>query len=182
MPISFETADLALIWSSLSRSEEEEVQETEAAAGKTGTEKKGYVGIHATGFKELMLKPELLQAIADCGFEHPSEGEDLACTSGRQNEIRASPTPLTLAQSNTNVSHTPFLAWMSSARRNQAWERRLCSSSRSFSNSIPSLVKSQRSSYAIRESSPSRCVLLDLSNLLDWKHLIPPLLSDLPRV
>ena len=57
------------------RSEEEEVQETEAAAGKAGTEKKGYVGIHATGFKELMLKPELLQAIADCGFEHPSEGE-----------------------------------------------------------------------------------------------------------
>lgn len=55
-------------------SEEEEVQETEAAAGKTGTEKKGYVGIHATGFKELMLKPELLQAITDCGFEHPSEG------------------------------------------------------------------------------------------------------------
>lgn len=53
--------------------EEEEVQEPEAAAGKAGTEKKGYVGIHATGFKELMLKPELLQAIADCGFEHPSE-------------------------------------------------------------------------------------------------------------
>jgi ATP-dependent RNA helicase UAP56/SUB2 len=47
--------------------------EADAAAGK-GQEKKGYVGIHATGFKELMLKPELLQAIADCGFEHPSEG------------------------------------------------------------------------------------------------------------
>ena len=54
--------------------EEEEVQENEAAAGKAGAEKKGYVGIHATGFKELMLKPELLQAITDCGFEHPSEG------------------------------------------------------------------------------------------------------------
>ncbi len=57
-----------------SRSEEEEVQENVADAGKTGQEKKGYVGIHATGFKELMLKPELLQAITDCGFEHPSEG------------------------------------------------------------------------------------------------------------
>jgi ATP-dependent RNA helicase UAP56/SUB2 len=55
-------------------SEEEEVQETETAAAKGGQEKKGYVGIHATGFKELMLKPELLQAITDCGFEHPSEG------------------------------------------------------------------------------------------------------------
>ncbi|GAX77631.1 hypothetical protein CEUSTIGMA_g5074.t1 [Chlamydomonas eustigma] len=53
--------------------EEEEVQETETAAAKGGQEKKGYVGIHATGFKELMLKPELLQAITDCGFEHPSE-------------------------------------------------------------------------------------------------------------
>jgi len=53
--------------------EEEEVQETEAAGAKPGTEKKGYVGIHATGFKELMLKQELLQAITDCGFEHPSE-------------------------------------------------------------------------------------------------------------
>jgi hypothetical protein len=37
--------------------------------------KKGsYVGIHATGFKDFLLKPELLRAIVDCGFEHPSEG------------------------------------------------------------------------------------------------------------
>lgn len=51
------------------------MQEQDAgAATKAGQEKKGYVGIHATGFKELMLKPELLQAITDCGFEHPSEG------------------------------------------------------------------------------------------------------------
>mmetsp|Transcript_15335 Transcript_15335/g.36477 ORF Transcript_15335/g.36477 Transcript_15335/m.36477 type:complete len:435 (-) Transcript_15335:340-1644(-) len=35
--------------------------------------KKGYVGIHATGFKDFLLKPELLRAIQDCGFEHPSE-------------------------------------------------------------------------------------------------------------
>lgn len=56
--------------------EEDDVAEAEAV-GKAGQEKKGYVGIHATGFKELMLKPELLQAIADCGFEHPSEGARL---------------------------------------------------------------------------------------------------------
>lgn len=38
--------------------------------------KKGnsYVGIHATGFKDFLLKPEILRAIVDCGFEHPSEG------------------------------------------------------------------------------------------------------------
>eukprot|EP00983_Pelagomonas_calceolata_P063800 1147865-Pelagomonas_calceolata.AAC.6 len=60
--------------------EEEEVPEQDAGAGaKSGTEKKGYVGIHATGFKELMLKPELLQAITDCGFEHPSEGQQQTC-------------------------------------------------------------------------------------------------------
>jgi len=32
-----------------------------------------YVSIHSSGFKEFILKPELLRAIADCGFEHPSE-------------------------------------------------------------------------------------------------------------
>ncbi|RKF80655.1 ATP-dependent RNA helicase SUB2 [Golovinomyces cichoracearum] len=38
------------------------------------TDKKGsYVGIHSTGFRDFLLKPELLRAITDCGFEHPSE-------------------------------------------------------------------------------------------------------------
>ncbi|CAG8577930.1 3605_t:CDS:2, partial [Acaulospora colombiana] len=37
-------------------------------------DKKGsYVGIHSTGFRDFLLKPELLRAIVDCGFEHPSE-------------------------------------------------------------------------------------------------------------
>lgn len=47
------------------------------ASAITGVEKgakKGYVGIHSTGFRDFLLKPELLRAIADCGFEHPSEG------------------------------------------------------------------------------------------------------------
>lgn len=39
------------------------------------SDKKGsYVGIHSTGFKDFLLRPELLRAITDCGFEHPSEG------------------------------------------------------------------------------------------------------------
>ena len=44
--------------------------------GKNGdaVTKKGYVGIHSTGFRDFLLKPELLRAIVDCGFEHPSEG------------------------------------------------------------------------------------------------------------
>ncbi|CAO0791150.1 unnamed protein product [Mucor circinelloides] len=37
-------------------------------------DKKGsYVGIHSTGFRDFLLKPELLRSIVDCGFEHPSE-------------------------------------------------------------------------------------------------------------
>lgn len=51
---------------------------TSAVAGKkdgAGKDvKKGYVGIHSTGFRDFLLKPELLKAIHECGFEHPSEG------------------------------------------------------------------------------------------------------------
>jgi ATP-dependent RNA helicase UAP56/SUB2 len=67
---------------------DEEIQPTEApangsvAAAKGGLaapdasgEKKGsYVGIHSTGFRDFLLKDELVRAITDCGFEHPSEG------------------------------------------------------------------------------------------------------------
>jgi len=55
----------------------------EAAAGdvkdkktaeKTKEVKKGsYAGIHSSGFRDFLLKSELLRAITDCGFEHPSE-------------------------------------------------------------------------------------------------------------
>jgi len=31
-----------------------------------------HYSVHLSGFKEFLLKPELLRAIADCGFEHPS--------------------------------------------------------------------------------------------------------------
>ena len=72
---------------------DEEIQTTETAtaggaSAANGTAKKGdltvsggsadkkgsYVGIHSTGFRDFLLKPELLRAITDCGFEHPSEG------------------------------------------------------------------------------------------------------------
>ena len=38
--------------------------------------KGSYVSIHSSGFRDFLLKPELLRAIVDCGFEHPSEGEN----------------------------------------------------------------------------------------------------------
>lgn len=51
------------------------------SATTLGNNKKGsgataaghYVGIHASGFKDFLLKPELLRSIVDAGFEHPSE-------------------------------------------------------------------------------------------------------------
>jgi hypothetical protein len=58
--------------------EEEEEAAPDAVAAKTNGEtvKKGYVGIHSSGFRDFLLKPELLRAIVDCGFEHPSEGNN----------------------------------------------------------------------------------------------------------
>merc|ERR1719298_205162 len=51
--------------------EDEAVEEAKPADGgkKGGT----YSGIHASGFRDFLLKPELQRAIQDCGFEHPSE-------------------------------------------------------------------------------------------------------------
>jgi ATP-dependent RNA helicase UAP56/SUB2 len=63
--------------------EEEEQAEVaaggDAAAKENGvkTKKEGvkgnYVSIHSSGFRDFLLKPEILRAIVDCGFEHPSE-------------------------------------------------------------------------------------------------------------
>merc|ERR1712127_231353 len=52
-------------------------EETEVVASKKDAEKAGiigaYVSVHGAGFRDFLLKPELLKAIQDCGFEHPSE-------------------------------------------------------------------------------------------------------------
>jgi len=46
--------------------------DNDGADGKEA--KKGhYVGIHASGFRDFILKPECLRSVVDCGFEHPSE-------------------------------------------------------------------------------------------------------------
>jgi len=59
--------------------EEAVVDGVEVAAKK---EVKGtYVSIHSSGFRDFLLKPELLRAIVDCGFEHPSEGNTCCETS-----------------------------------------------------------------------------------------------------
>jgi hypothetical protein len=68
--------------------EEEEAPADAGAKGGDAAVKKGYVGIHSTGFRDFLLKPELLRAIVDCGFEHPSEGTRRS-PSGRANRAVA---------------------------------------------------------------------------------------------
>lgn len=47
----------------------------DVAATKTADKAKGsYVGVSSTSFRDFLLKAELIRAITDCGFEHPSEG------------------------------------------------------------------------------------------------------------
>uniref|UniRef100_A0A8D8IWT7 RNA helicase n=1 Tax=Culex pipiens TaxID=7175 RepID=A0A8D8IWT7_CULPI len=56
---------------------EDEDQTEQVAAEPAEQPKKDvkgtYVSIHSSGFRDFLLKPEILRAIVDCGFEHPSE-------------------------------------------------------------------------------------------------------------
>lgn len=55
--------------------ENETVVEGATGDGPPKKDVKGtYVSIHSSGFRDFLLKPELLRAIIDCGFEHPSAG------------------------------------------------------------------------------------------------------------
>ncbi len=45
----------------------------EVAQNGTTAKPTCYTGVHSTSFKDMLLKPELLQSITDCGFEHPSD-------------------------------------------------------------------------------------------------------------
>lgn len=51
--------------------DEETLDKPTASAADT---KKGhYVGLQSSTFKDFLLKPAILRAVTDCGFEHPSE-------------------------------------------------------------------------------------------------------------
>lgn len=55
--------------------EQEEIQDKQEVGGGDAKKTKGtYASIHSSGFRDFLLKPEILRAIGDCGFEHPSEG------------------------------------------------------------------------------------------------------------
>ncbi|KAM3728735.1 Spliceosome RNA helicase DDX39B [Dirofilaria immitis] len=56
--------------------EQDETTDGNKAENGSATDKKikgTYASIHSSGFRDFLLKPELLRAIVDCGFEHPSE-------------------------------------------------------------------------------------------------------------
>ena len=112
---------------------DEEENTTEAAAqndaggAENATKKQvkgSYVSIHSSGFRDFLLKPELLRAIVDCGFEHPSEG------------LPPHPVPsetafshfLSPSQFKTSAYHRRSSGWTWCARPRAAWGRRPCSS------------------------------------------------------
>ena len=51
-------------------SEGEGAEETKVI---TRVNKAGYTGLHSAGFSMFLMKDELMNAIQECGFEHPSE-------------------------------------------------------------------------------------------------------------
>jgi len=53
--------------------DEDDAQDKNDKKDAADTKKDTHIAIQSTGFREFLLKPELLRAIADCGFEHPSE-------------------------------------------------------------------------------------------------------------
>mmetsp|Transcript_11630 Transcript_11630/g.20676 ORF Transcript_11630/g.20676 Transcript_11630/m.20676 type:complete len:419 (+) Transcript_11630:64-1320(+) len=52
---------------------EEDTVQQDQKADDNQAKKDSYVGVHSSGFKDFLLKSELMRAIVDCGFEHPSE-------------------------------------------------------------------------------------------------------------
>jgi len=54
---------------------DDDINETNDSSKQPEVKKDGdtYVSIHSSSFRDILLKPELMRAIADCGFEHPSE-------------------------------------------------------------------------------------------------------------
>jgi len=66
-------------------SDEEAIADAGAKTSKPETKKSDadtYSGVHLSSFREFLLKPELLRAIGDCGFEHPSEVQHEALPQG----------------------------------------------------------------------------------------------------
>ena len=91
----------------------------DAAATKSEKVKGNYVSIHSSGFRDFLLKPEVLRAIGDCGFEHPSEV---------QHECIPQVRTFWSLHSSTDICRLSW-AWTSSARPSLGWGKLLSSCS-----------------------------------------------------
>jgi ATP-dependent RNA helicase UAP56/SUB2 len=49
-------------------------EQKKTTTGGAPQTKGSYAGVNAVRFEDFFLKPELVRAITDCGFEHPSDG------------------------------------------------------------------------------------------------------------
>ncbi len=90
-----------------------------------GSEKKAvkgtYVSIHSSGFRDFLLKPELLRAIVDCGFEHPSEGKVQMAPKIFLPVSYIFPPKIFILQFKMSVFHKLYLAWMLFAKQRVVW-------------------------------------------------------------
>jgi len=50
-------------------------EEEESTTAKVGQQTAGHISTTAASFRDFLLKPEILRAINDCAFEHPSKGK-----------------------------------------------------------------------------------------------------------
>ena len=103
--------------------EENTEQTVEAAKNGAETKKEGaikgnYVSIHSSGFRDFLLKPEVLRAIVDCGFEHPSEVQHECIPQVKSRH-------LTIPQ--LQVVFRLSSVWTSWARLSLGWARQQCS-------------------------------------------------------
>jgi spliceosome RNA helicase BAT1 len=97
----------------------------------TEAKKGGYVSIHSSGFRDFLLKPELLRAIIDCGFEHPRL---VYFKLSFRTYIHSHLFTKSTVKYNMNVYLKPYLEWIYFARLNQAWVKLLFSFLLLFNN------------------------------------------------
>ena len=132
------------------------------------TVKGSYVSIHSSGFRDFLLKPELLRAIVDCGFEHPSEGvihPHTPLSHGIYPSFSVSALSHPHPQFRTSVSRRPSWEWTWCVRPRVGWGRR------------PSLSLPLSSSWSqlMDKSASSSCVTLGERNRERKKRLIHPI-------
>jgi hypothetical protein len=131
-------------------------------------DKKGsYVGIHSTGFRDFLLKPELLRSIVDCGFEHPSEGKERTRRVNTYCALTLFSLVCACNQSNKNVFLNLFWGWMYFVKPSLVWGKQQFSFWRRYNRSNLWMVKYQWWYCVIPVNWPSksRTNTLDSANI-----------------